>query len=351
MKTVCSRVHIKQMDPKLEHLYKSIVKSTPFTAISHTLSWRDVLLDLKMGEPVYWLAFSEGNLCGILPAFVCRTDMGNILNSLPLVQSTGGVVTSSEATGEERAIIVQRMIEEMLSWCRENDIHLACIIGSAFLGQTNRASLSVEPDFSMERTIRVIDLEQPLNFRSAIRRAIKKANKYSPVIRNAKSMEDAQLVYNLYADSMRRIGVTPLEWIIFESSYRRAFDKRWVRFEWAEVDGKPVAGLISMWHGRIVDYYSPGTTEFGREIQANSWLSHAMMDIAAKSGMKWWNWMASPSKEVYEFKRRWGGIDRFYTIWLWRLGDISRLLELQPEDLKKLFPGYFIVPYDWLSHQ
>jgi hypothetical protein len=302
-----------------------------------------------MGEPIYWLAFENSQLLGALPAFVRRAATGAVLNSLPFVQSTGGIISGCDVSRYERARLVKALIETMLDWCRMHEVQIACVVGSAFVGQEDEGAFPIEPDFRMDRVTRTIDLTQPLHFRPSVRNHIKQAQKFNPVLRQATSLEQARYVYEIYAKNMRRMDIEPHDWIVYERLYKLTADKGWTRFSWVEVDGESAAGLISIWRGGIVDYYSVGSTDFGRSIQAVSWLCEQLINEAMTTGARWWNWMASPNKQVYDFKKAWGGMDRQYSVWVWCLGDITSWLRLSPVELSESFPGYFVLPYDLLS--
>ena len=86
------------------------------------------------------------------------------------------------------------------------------------------------------------------------------------------------------------MDIEPHDWIMYERLYKLTSDKGWTRFSWAEVNGKSAAGLISIWHGDIVDYFSVGSTEFGRRIQAVSWLCEQLINEAVTNCARWWNW-------------------------------------------------------------
>jgi hypothetical protein len=65
---------IEILKPSSEGAYSDLVENAPASPLSHTLVWCDVLLDLGMGEPIYWLAHQGGELRGALPAFVRPID-------------------------------------------------------------------------------------------------------------------------------------------------------------------------------------------------------------------------------------------------------------------------------------
>jgi hypothetical protein len=339
---------IAALTPGQEGAYQELVSRAPFSPLTHTLPWREALVGLGLGEPVYWLAFKDGRLRGALPAFVRRTDAGAVLNSLPFVQSTGGVVCAADAGPAERSELTRVLGEALLAWCGREGVGVACVIGPAFTPDPEDA-WPRPPDFALRRTVRALDLAEPLAYCPSVQGSIKKAARFNPVLREAQSAAEAQLVHGLYADHMRGLGVEALPWPFFAGL--RAEGGSWVgaRFVWAEVGGEPAAGMILMGHGRVVDYYSVGTTPRGRSAQAGSWLCDRMIRAARAAGVRWWNWMASPSPAVYDFKKRWGGADRAYTIRGWVRGDPAAWRARSPAELRALFPGYFVLPYETLT--
>jgi len=338
------------LDETLERDYRALVESAPDSPLSHTLAWRDLLRERGMGTPVYWLAYRDGALRGALPAFVFHGERGAVLNSLPFIQSTGGIVTPAGCSDEERHSLVAALAGAMLRWCKDHDLLAASLVGSPFGGQADEQAFPVAPDFQFRRTVRALDLSRPLAFRQSVRQAIQSAEKLNPVLHEAGSLEEARLVHDIYAGNMRHIGVTPLDWDFYQRLYTLAAKPRWARFVWAEGDGEPVSALVMLWHGGIIDYYSVGSTERGRQAQINSWICARQIDAARQAGMRWWNWMVSPSPQVYDFKKRWGGEDRQYSIWTWKFRGCSSLLEMSPAELSQVFPGYYVVPYAWLKN-
>jgi hypothetical protein len=331
-----------------ESAYAALVRCCRFSPLAHTLVWRNVLAGLGMGEPLYWLAYRDGQLRGALPVFVRRTEVGAVLNSLPFIQSTGGVIPAPDTGPAERVDLARVLGEAVLGWCRGNGVEVACVIGSAFT-EDPKLTWPAAPDFCVRRVVRALDLTEPLAYCPSVQGSIKKAERARPVLREAGSAEEARLVFDLYANHMLGMGVEPLCWDFFRRAYAEAGPQRRARFLWAEVGGEPAAGLILMWHGQVVDYFSVGSTPLGRKIQAGSWLCDQQIRAAHAAGVRWWNWMASPNQNVYDFKKRWGGHDYEYPIQGWLLGRRQAWLGLGAARLRALFPGYYIAPYEMLQ--
>jgi hypothetical protein len=338
---------IQTLAPGDEQAYAELVARSPASPLTHTLAWRNVLIGQGLGEPVYWLAARAGRVRGALPAFVRRTEAGAVVNSLPFIQSTGGLVCAAAAGPEERGELTRLLGQAMLAWCRDQGVGVACVVGPAFADDPDEA-WPRPADFTVRRVVRALDLTRPADYCPSVEGSIKKAERFGPVLRQARSAGEARLVYGLYAGHMRGMGVEPLPWDFFARVFAEGALRGWARFAWAEVEGEPAAGLILLWHGQVVDYYSVGSTPRGRAAQAGSWLCDRMIREARAAGLRWWNWMASPNPGVYDFKKRWGGADRQYAVRGWLLGDPAPWRARTPAELRALFPGYFVLPYDLL---
>jgi hypothetical protein len=338
---------VRLLSPPDEPAYADLVGRAPHSALSHTLLWRDLLESNGLGQPVYWLAYRGGELRGALPAFVRRGAHGAVLNSLPFVQSTGGVIAAAGADSQERAELTGVLGWAVLDWCRAEDVGLACVISSAFGGAEE--GWPTPPVFVGRRTVRAIDLTEPPAYNLRVRRSIQKALRCEPVLREAATMTEARIVCDLHVGAMQAIGATPLSWDVIGRLFAVAAPGRLARFVWAEVDGEPAASLVLTWHGSIVDYYCVGSSPRGRAAQAGSWLCDQLIRQARDEGKRWWNWMASPNEHVYEFKRQWGGQDLSYTLQGWAPGGLGAYLALGASRLKELFPGYYVLPYELLK--
>src|SRR5205814_6308266 len=159
---------VETMDATSEPAYAALVAGAPASPITHTLVWRDLLVGLGLGEPVYWLARRAGEVRAALPALVRRSSAGAVLNSLPLVQSVGGVITAGDAGPEERAAAVRLLLGTMLDWSAGRDVRVACAVGGPYRGVLDVAAFPRPPDFQMLRTTLALDLPRPLEPRPSI---------------------------------------------------------------------------------------------------------------------------------------------------------------------------------------
>jgi hypothetical protein len=238
---------------------------------------------------------------------------------------------------------VALLLQTMLDHCRTHDVRVACVVGSPYRGLADAAAFPRPPDFQMVRTTNVLDLGQPPEPRPSITGSIRKAERFAPRHRVAATLVEARAVYDVYAASMGRLQVTPHPWALYQALFGRG-----ARFVWAEVDGALASVLILLVHGEVLEYHSVGNSEAGRAMQTSSWLCAQELAWARGHNVRWWNWGASPSKAVHDFKKRWGGADLPFPVWGWCLGDVAPWRGLTPRELATEFPSYFVLPYDQL---
>jgi hypothetical protein len=262
------------------------------------------------------------------------------------VQSTGGVIAAADVGAAERAEASAVLLEAMLVHCRRAGIAVACLIGSPYLPHAEAPASP--PDFEMVRSTNVLDLTAPFEPRPSIEWTVRKAERFSPRHRVAATVGEAHTVWQLYAESMRRLGVAAHPWGLFERLFVPE-GAAGARFVWAEIEGQPVSALILLVHREVVDYYCVGNSEAGRRFQTASWLCQREIELARARGARWWNWGVSPSPAVHDFKKRWGGQDRPYAIRGFCPGDPSPWYQLTPPALAAQFPGYFVLPYDRMT--
>jgi hypothetical protein len=321
---------VGRLEPGDEPGYQALAAAGP---LFHSLRFRDALVAHGVGEAVYWVARRGGRVAAALPAFVRRADLGAVLNSLPFVQSPGGVIGDRQAA--------PLLVAAMLDHCARAAIDVACIVGNPYRhAADDESEFPRPPDFKLVRTTHVLDLQAPFEPRPSTQWTVRKVERLGPRHRVAASEDEARLCWQLYADSMERLGVRPHPFSLLAAAG--------ARFVWAELEGRPVSSLILLEQGQICDYYCVGNSEEGRRLQVGSWLCQRELERARSAGVRHWNWGVSPSPAVHDFKKRWGGQDRPYAIWGFCLRDVSAWERLTPAELAAAFPSYFVLPYDRL---
>ena len=336
------------MGPHDEPQYVALVARAAASPFSHTLAYRDVLHACGAGQPIYLLARHGQSVRAAMPTFVQRSPLGVVLNSLPLVQSAGGIVFCPDLSPPERAQIRDALASELSALARRESLNVCVVIGTPY-SKESLLPFDRAPDFSLVRTTHVLALGQPLQLHHSAQQALRKAARAAPVHRVAETLGEAQLVWSLYAQNMERIGVAARGWELYAQLYLRGGQQ--VRFVWAEVGGEPASGLVLLCHGEVVDYHSVGNTETGRSGQIATWLCVQELQRAQSLGARWWNWGVSPTAAVAAFKRSFGGWDQPYAISGLCTGPVESWKTLPPSALSQHFPDHFVLPYGWLTKE
>lgn len=343
-----NRVDVRLLEPADEADYTALVAHAPGSPLTHSWSYRNALAASGYGQPVYFGAYAVGQLRAVLPAFVCRSPLGGVLNSLPLVQSAGDVVVNASLSREDQNALAAQLIEAVLQYATSAAINVCVFIAPPFAAAADNDCKVARPaDFSAVRPTQVLDLAQPLRLHHAAREAVRKAQKANPSAHVAQTHSEAHAVWQLYAHSMAQLNIKPRPWGLYERLFAESPSQ--VRFVWSEINGEPTSGLLLLNHSDVVDYHFVGNTPLGRACQTNSWLCLHELQLAQTRGARWWHWGSSPTPAVADFKRRFGGSETTYSLRGYCTGSVSAWRKLSPAALAAHFPDYYVLPYSWLA--
>jgi lipid II:glycine glycyltransferase (peptidoglycan interpeptide bridge formation enzyme) len=116
----------------------------------------------------------------------------------------------------------------------------------------------------------------------------------------------------------------------------------------AYVNDKKIGGLLVFCFNNTVEYFTPAIDEKFRTTQALSLVICYAMRDAALDGYTHWNWGGTWLSQggVYDFKRKWGTIDKpyhYYTkIYKEKILNINRQIALEE------YPFFYVAPFDQL---
>lgn len=328
-----------------EAAYSALVGQSAFSPFTHTLAYRNVLLESGLGDACYFVARHRGRLRAALPMFIKRTSVGAVMNSLPLVQSAGGIIVADDSSEDERKGLSQVLVQCALNHASQNEVRVCVFIGTP--ASTMADAGNQNSGFSIDRTTSVLELTRPLALHHAAREGVRKASLVAPTRHIAQTEEEARLVWQLYDQSMQRMKVRSRSWSFYERLRRHGGES--VRFVWSAVNGEATTGFVLLCNNDVVDYHSVGNTPLGRKHQTNSWLCLQELQWARSSGFKRWNWGASPTMEVAAFKQRFGGAEQTFPLRGYCTHDTTSLQQLSAAQLAEFFPEYFVLPYSWLG--
>lgn len=330
------------LDSSSEDRFRRFVENAHGSLVYHSLSYRDFLVDLLGCTAEYWLAVRGDEVVGVLPTMVSESDSGMVVNSLPYYGSNGSVLTSDDA-------VRRVLIGHWNSITAASDVSAATIVENPLDLPLDQ---HVDHDLTDERLAgftRIPGDETALfdAVESSTRRNIRKAEKSGVVV--AVENDEWAFLQETHEENMAAIGGNAKDPRFFELLPKHFEVDSGYRIYVARTGGKPVAALLLLYFGGVVEYFTPVTRHDARPDQPMAAiLRDAFLDAAAE-GHDLWNWGGTwPTQDgVFRFKRKWGADFWPYRYYV-RLND-RLLLKCQPEELVTRWPGFYVVPFSELQ--
>ena len=348
------------LDSTKEERYESFLKAQENMFLSYSTKFKNMLIPYLGDEPKYFLAECDGEITGILPAFLKRNKKyGNVINSLPFFGSHGGVVCKQGMPQSKVRQTKELLIQKFNSFAIEQDVISSTIITSPFENDieiynnhtqfdyldSRIGQITHLPDISDSLDSTVMDL-----IHSKTRNIIRKAVKSGVSVRYSSSTTDLKILADFHKENMNSINVLSKDWSFFQLVTQIFDHDTDYRLYMAELDGKIIAGLLLFYINQTVEYYIPAVNVEYRNLQANSLLIYEAMKDAIQRGFKYYSFGGTQrsNKGVYNFKKRWGAIDYEYTYFI-RIYDKSTKY-LSPEVILQEYPNYYIIPFSELNN-
>jgi FemAB-related protein (PEP-CTERM system-associated) len=273
--------------------WDEFVFSRPEASVFHRWAWRQVLTKEFGHRPHYLLAKKSGVLVGVLPLLQVKTlFFGHSLVSIPFGHYAGPLFTEehiASALIEYAAILgetlgvehveLRQMSSPKTDWPKNTSLYV-----------TFRKSISADA----EENLAAIPRKQ----RAMVRKAMK--NELSA------GLSDATTFFQLYSDNMHRHGSPTYSQKYFEllmSHFGKDADIWVVR----DKNGKPLTGVLSLYHGAEAFPIYAGDYEAARDLAANDFKYWTLMTHAATKGCSIFNFGRSKvDTGSYSFKKNWG---------------------------------------------
>lgn len=355
------RVRVVPLEPGLEEAYERLVLSVPHSFIYSSLVYRDFLRRLlPAARDRYLVAMHGDRPVGVLPAFLQRDAEGRgVLNSLPFYGSNGGVLVDPEAPdapGVWRALLgafdevaegERVAASTLISHPLDESAAVYADCARHDLVDERIGQLSPLPADAADGAGRAAALMQ--GFHDNPRRAVRKAEKSGIQVHDADDPALLRVLAELHHENMAAMGGTHKEWPVFQALAGTLRYGRDYRVYGARADGETVAALMVLFYNNTVEYFVPATRAEFRVQQPMSLLIYHAMQEAAARGYRWWNWGGTWTTQagVYQFKSRWGAVDRPYRYFT-RVLDPA-VLGRTPAELLAAFRYFFVVPFSALE--
>jgi len=340
-----------------------LLDKAPESTIYHTREYVDFVAN-HLGAESFYLGIEENDrLIGAMPFVLKRnTNSGNIINSNPYYGSYGGLLVHPDLSPTRKAEVKCNLLGFFKEFAIEHDCVLSTIITSPF--DRNQTFYFDNLDFNYRdwRVAQVTlippsgekSLQESLfydRFSQSCRRAIRKAEKMGINIGETAEKGDAlDEFFKIYRENMEAMGASVKDKSFFETALD-TFLKGFCTLRYAKLEANIIGGIFQFYHKDVIEYYQPAIDHSYRGSGATNLLVFRGMLQAARDGYSYWNFGGGGKRmeNLYHFKRSFGSIDFVYHYFTTVHADDTHIKELEPSDLAREYPGFYVIPYSELT--
>jgi len=347
------RIQIRELTAADEEAYRKFVADHEQSLVYATLPFRDFLRDAAGGEPRYLVAWSGGEVRGVLPCFQ-RSDaaLGEVWNSLPWFGSHGGCLVA----GDDALWTRDALLGALLRATARPEVLSTTLILSPD-DEPNRAAyerqlVPATTDHRIgqwtalpppgEELAQRIELRLQQKTRNLVRKALKQG------FQETCTDDDWawRFLHQVHHESMCAMGARPKPWQHF-ASLRRHLPPTWRRLSVALLGDEPVAALLLLRFKHTVEYITPVVRKEYRTLQPLSYLIFHGMRDAVENGHRQWNWGGTwaTQRSLYHFKSGFGAVDRPYTYLVLANRESRVRLRAARTRIGEAFPFYYVYPF------
>ena len=334
--------------------YRTFVDRCPVSLVQHSLNWRDFVLSFSEEEDACLIAKDAGEIVGVLPAFIFRCELGDIIESTPFAGTYGGIL--SHLTGRRRDALFRCMLSSLVRFAQEQGCVLVTITTPPFADDLGSYDAHFQADFSRECFYQYLCLdEEPLSNVSSRRRYVIKRE-----VRQAQEeltinceCDEARLEewYSIYAERFAEIGAAPVPKAFFENARRILFPAGNGKFWFAFHEGRLIGGTLLVHNRHVMDYLSTAFCTRDRGYNPGNLIIAEALRWARQQTIRYFNWKSAPSRDsgVYRYKARWGSEESSHYFLTRITGDIGRLRKVGLATVKQAYLGHYVMPYEALA--
>lgn len=343
-------IHVEELssrdDDELTSFLDKLGRTKPSVLGYHYPFYRDMLVEVGVGQPVYLGARLKGELVGFLPAFTRESSVGTVHSSLPYFGPNAGILCSDK---EMRAEIHKALLQALLSRAEQVKA-LSCSVYTPFSFDEFALYDAVMPDaIVVDRVTQYLDLKTA-TWSEKIAYDIRKAKRLGVEVSKDISLERIETFYAVHERNCKDYGI-PLkpkkcvEFLVGEGIRGRHTD---IYFAFHE--SEMIGGLLMIWSPLTASYYIPCALASARTLQPGTLLIDRAVQDARARGIHVWNWESSPSRKsgVYRFKKKWGSVEGSYRIYVQTFHPHEKFQQLGMDGILRHFPFYFVYPFDRL---
>ncbi len=327
--------------------YGRLVKRDEAAFYYQTPQYLKMLRSIVGDKIILFSAFDNGKMIMAYPVLVKHSILGEVMNALPYFGSNSGIVLDPDYQGR---------INILRDWFSE------CFWG--YINKSKYVALTIIDSLYSERCIHLqgrdiqsyrTGMMTPIangntllaRFHQKNRNVIVKARKNGVrmihCVGHISRCKAIDIIQSIHIRNMEGIGasVKPEKFFTWLKG-----DPMGLNVYLAIHEGNAAAGLITLRHNEVVEYYTPAIDKEYRHLAPLNALIFEAMLHQSELGSKYWNWggtALSGMEGVYRFKRRFDAAETKYTYHSFVYN--QDLFKLSPDELKMMFPYYFVYPY------
>lgn len=331
-------------DDELTEFLDGLARVSGSVLAYHYPFYRNLLVRLGLGSPVYLGVRRSGQLCGFLPAFSKESSVGTVFCSLPFFGPNAGVLCGPEDRTEIHATLLGELVRRA-----EQSGALSCAVYTPFL--SHDFALYDEwfgGDGVVNKFTQCLDLSSA-QWPKEIQYELRKAERASVTVTTEVTAERLAAFYEIYRQNCSDYGIPPKPWECVEFLADEKIRGRFTQIYFAILEGTVIAGLLVLFSPATASYYMPCSLANYRSLQPGTLLIAKAMEDAKRRGLNYWNWESSPDRSgVYQFKKKWGSREEEYRTYVKTFQSVEKIRQIGRDRLASEFPYYFVWPYDRL---
>jgi hypothetical protein len=331
-----------------ESEYREFVAHCSCALVQHTLEWRDIVSSLSFDTPAYLIAKKAGRVVGVLPSFIYRYFLGDLLVSIPHAGGYGGVVVEEDLP--EKDEVYKVLLEKLILEARSQKCLLITISTPPFLDDLSFYREFFQPDFEVKNFFQYLNLEtvdlESKQIRENIRRSVRKAQSYGlEIVRNDAALFDSW--YKIYQAHAERLGSTPIPYLLLKQLKDYVLNTTNGSFSCVLDEKKVIGGALFVGLNKVIDYFMGAFDPEFKHKQPNSLLMYEVIKLAQKQDYKYWNWQSCISKDdgVYHYKAGWGSEEKNHYYLTKTLGDLTTLKRADLSLIKQKYLWHYVLPW------
>lgn len=288
-----SLVEVKPLDTGAEKRWDSFVLEHSRASFFHLTGWKRVIEKTLGHKPRYYYCERDGKITGIAPIFECSNWLiGRCFISLPLAAYGGIVAEDSES---EQALLEhsKRMAQSASAEYLEVRVRDGAIFDGFHANElyvTFSGPLFADPAANLKRL--------PKDTRYMIRKAEKGG------LRVQRGMEQLDAFYELFAQSMHRLGTPVFPRVLFRNIVEEFPEQTQLMLVYDKEEA--VTGVLSFFFRDTILPYYAGATPAATRLAANNFMYWELIKWAGEQGFRTFDFGRSKKGTgAFAFKSQW----------------------------------------------